>query len=405
MKSTITQLHRALPLLLFVAVSLVVYTSLEAEFVSDRFGGITTIQSQATGSFRVGQVNNRWMLITPEGQGFLALGLSHAGGAWQGLLGPKRQEALEKVRNDLRDLNFNATGYVPELSAEFNYIHNADRLPGSPGTLSGQGKRKHLYEDVFDPAFHARLQKHIQGIADKTAQDGHCIGYWWTDIPVWNPGQQRQKFGLSYVDFIRALPEGAPGRIRYESWKKENTTAKDETFHILIARELYRATAAAYREFAPGKLLFSERYNTIPGAPLEIIAEAGKVVDVISFQPYEKTLKSDTLDQVYAMTGKPIILSDWSLSFPVEGHTKTMWPQFSTPAEAATAYEAYLNSAFAKPYILGYFKCQYRDAILPTGQLKQGIRTVSGALRKDWATNLKEIHKRLLAGFEKHLRL
>jgi hypothetical protein len=82
-----------------------------------------------------------------------------------------------------------------------------------------------------------------------------------------------------------------------------------------------------------------------------------------------------------------------------------MWPQFSTPAEAATAYETYLNSAFAKPYILGYFKCQYRDAILPTGQLKQGIRTVSGELRKDWATNLKEIHKRLLAGFEKHLRL
>jgi hypothetical protein len=352
-------------------------------------------------TWTLGERNGRQCLLTPEGKPFLVLGLSHASGAWQGLLGPPKERALENLRTDLRDLKFNAVGYVPELIVEFNYIHNADRLPGSPGTVTGRGERKHLYEDVFDPAFHTRLRKHIQNIADKTANDTRCIGYWWTDIPVWNPGQQMQKFGLSYVDFIRALPEGAPGRVRYESWKKENPTAGDDAFHILIARELYRVTAAAYREFAPAKLLFSERYNTIPGAPLEIIAEAGKVVDIISFQPYEKTLKGDILDQVNAMTGKPIILSDWSLSFPVEGHKNTMWPQFPTSAEAATAYEAYLSSALAKPYILGYYKCQYRDAILPTGQLKQGIRTVNGDLRRDWAERLQQIHSRLLEDFEK----
>ena len=363
--------------------------------------GASVIETHAADikPWTIGITNGRQHLVTPDGKPFLTLGLSHASGAWQGLLGPKKEQALENVRTDLREMKFNAVGYVPELIDEFNYIHNADRLPGSPGTVTGQGQRKHLYEDAFDPAFHTRLRKHIQGIAAKTAQDAHCIGYWWTDIPVWNPGQQKQKFGLSYVEFIRSLPEGTPGRVRYESWKKENTTAKDDAFHTLIARELYRVTAAAYREFAPGKLIFSERYNTIPGAPLEIIAEAGKVVDVISFQPYEKTLKGDILDQVHAMTGKPIILSDWSLSFPVEGHTNTMWPQFPTPAEAATGYEAYLTSAFAKPYILGYYKCQYRDAILPTGQLKQGLRTVSGELRKDWAESLRQIHTRLLEKF------
>lgn len=161
------------------------------------------------------------------------------------------------------------------------------------------------------------------------------------------------------------MPEGAPGRVRYESWKKESPTANEDAFHVLIARELYPVTAA-YREFAPAKLLFSERDNTIPGAPLEIIAEADKLVDVISFQPYEKTVKGDILDQVNAMTGKPIIRSDWSLSFPVEGHTNTMRSQFPTPAAAATAYEAYLSSAFAKPYILGYHACQYATPSSPS---------------------------------------
>ena len=363
--------------------------------------GFHPVIAQNVKQWTITTKNGRQHLVTPEGKPFLVLGLSHASGAWQGLLGPRKQQALENLKTDLRELKFNAVGYVPELVAEFAYIHNADRLPGSPGTVTGKGQRKHLYEDVFDPAFHARLRKHIQGIAYKTAKEARCIGYWWTDIPVWNPGQQKQKFGMSYVDFIRAMPDGAPGRVQYESWKKENVAAKDDAFHILIARELYRVTAAAYREAAPGKLIFSERYNTIPGAPLEIIAEAGKIVDVISFQPYEKTLKGDILDQVHAMTGKPIMLSDWSLSFPVEGHDNTMWPQFPTPAEAAKGYEAYLTSAFAKPYILGYYKCQYRDAILPTGQLKQGLRTVDGELRQDWAQSIARIHQALLATFEK----
>ena len=67
--------------------------------------------------------------------------------------------------------------------------------------------------------------------------------------------------------------------------------------------------------------------------------------------------------------------------------------------EAAQAYEAYLVSAFAKPYILGYYKCQYRDAVLASGQLKQGLRTVDGELRENWARHLARIHKTLLATF------
>ena len=104
------------------------------------------------------------------------------------------------------------------------------------------------------------------------------------------------------------------------------------------------------------------------------------------------------------MTRKPIILSDWSLSFPVPGHTNTMWPQFPTDDEAAQAYEAYLVSTFAKPYIVGYYKCQYRDAVLASGQLKQGLRTVNGELRENSARRIARIHQSLLATFEKEGR-
>lgn len=360
----------------------------------------------------IAQLRGKWCLLRPDGKRLMILGLSHASGAWQsddGKLTPEeRAKRLATLKQDLRDLHFNAVGYVPELVSEFAYIHNADRLLGSPGTVTGKGqtvfKNQHLYQDVFDPAFKARLQKQIQDICARSAGDANCIGYWWTDIPVWKLERQRQMFGKSYVDFIRDLPKSAPGRIRYEQYRKENGGGDDAGFLVLIARGLYTATAEFYRQFAPDRLLFGERYNTIPGAPLEIIAECGKVVDVVSFQPYEKTLSGEILDNVHALTDKPIMLSDWNLSFPVGSYTNTMWPQFPNESEAAKAYEAYLVSAFAKTYILGYYKCQYRDAVLASGQLKPGLRDQDGKRYESWAQSIARIHQSLLATFEKEGR-
>jgi hypothetical protein len=88
--------------------------------------------------------------------------------------------------------------------------------------------------------------------------------------------------------------------------------------------------------------------------PTEVIEEAAKVVDVISVQPYEGKFSEAKYDEWHKLTGKPLVISDWNLSFPTPEHSVTMWPQFKAPAEAAAAYEAYLRAAFAKPYILGY---------------------------------------------------
>jgi hypothetical protein len=76
-----------------------------------------------------------------------------------------------------------------------------------------------------------------------------------------------------------------------------------------------------------------------------------------------------------------------------------MWPQFPTQAAAAAAYEKYLRDAFAKPYILVYFKCQYVDQVLPTGMLKQGLLQTDGKPYEEFAGLLKVIHERLIEQF------
>ena len=143
-------------------------------------------------NYSLTQTGGNYCFLRPDGKPFMILGLSHASGAWQSdqgaLSGEQKQKRLANLKQDLRDLHFNAVGYVPELIGEFAYIHNADRLPGSPGTVSGKGQAlqqgKHLYQDVFDPAFKARLRRHICGgvngcvVRDNYIHDNECKGIW-----------------------------------------------------------------------------------------------------------------------------------------------------------------------------------------------------------------------------------
>ncbi len=58
-----------------------------------------------TTTWTLGTTEGRQHLVTPDGKPFLILGLSHASGAWQGKPGQARQQALEHLRADLRELN------------------------------------------------------------------------------------------------------------------------------------------------------------------------------------------------------------------------------------------------------------------------------------------------------------
>ena len=43
----------------------------------DAYGGAMTIKAQATGYFWLKEINGRWFFITPEGHGFIPLGVNH----------------------------------------------------------------------------------------------------------------------------------------------------------------------------------------------------------------------------------------------------------------------------------------------------------------------------------------
>ena len=221
-------MKRALALL---AVVLLPITAIHAGDTSqlDRFGGFISIKREATGFFRVEQVNGRWMFITPEGHRYLALGANHIGKFMQ----YQSAELLQRFKGDeakagatlaqtIRDLGLNAgeayAPFWPKLQTEMPWVAN---ISYSQGSLNYQF-------DVFDPAWQAKLREHVVSECRAIANDPFVLGIAFVDQPEW---------GTKRLEYFRSLPENAPGKKRLI--EHQQSAASNEGFLGLVADSHY----------------------------------------------------------------------------------------------------------------------------------------------------------------------
>ena len=77
-----------------------------------------------------------------------------------------------------------------------------------------------------------------------------------------------------------------------------------------------------------------------------------------------------------------------------------MWQQLPNQEEVGMAHREYLDTALAKPYILGYHRCQYIDRFKARkGVLKQGLLKVDGTPYKTLVRTVTENNRFTLDTF------
>jgi hypothetical protein len=306
---------------------------------------------------------------------------------------------------DLRSWGFNTAGYHSPTEIRESLPFMVDvYLAGISYWMADT-----RYPDVFDPAYRTGVERAIAGMCASVRSHPNLLGYYWTDTPRWDPESARRQVGRDWVSHIRSLPSGAPGKRRYVAFLREVHEARpdrcraaygvdpDETdalgardssdldlrhptverddrqFLRLIAREYYRIAGAANRREDPDHLVFGDRY--LGGDhPVEVVEEALPWIDVLSVQPVRLEFERELLDRLHALSSKPILICDHQSSFYTDAYPRTLWDQSPSESEAARAYDAYLSSAFERPYLVGYHRCQYIDRFEPSlGVLKQGL--------------------------------
>lgn len=411
---------------------------------TDRFGGSTALPAKSTGIFRTERTNDRWWLVTPAGHRMIALGINHLSELknpadyrrthFASRLGNDWPRVFAEVEQQCRGWGFNCAGFQTpaELCATMPYVLSTKFADASFWLESL------TYVDVFSPAFAAAAEAKAKAAAAEMKANPMCLAWTWTDSLCWDLKLTRKSHGTDFVSFMRSLPAGAPGRERYTAFLRARhrelshlnagygTTfvsfdelaradwsrfdrerpavfADDREFLRLIARHYYETVSTPFRREHPTGLLIGDRFHS-RDYPDEVLAEAARFIDVLGIQPgdhYQPSVvplsrpdetRFDTaeFDRLHRLTGKPIVIADHQCGFFDDQTPKTGgWYQYPSAAEAAASYERFLRDALARPYVIGYFRCQYLTAYRDhVRRFKQGLLRPDGAPYEDFVTRL-----------------
>ena len=388
--------------------------------------------------FRVDHTGERAAIITPAGDPLFLLGLNHVGES-----APREPAAraafLAEAVGRMRAWGFNNLGYGTPDEAR-------DALPFLAQLQLTQGSHfqeaaQFTYLDVFDPEFQRTTRETIRSYCATTSGHPNLLGYYWSDTPRWDIDLARRLRGDDWVSALRRLPAASAGKRAYVEFLRESYhddpsqyvaayghtiasfddllvfdfrefdrahptgRADDELFLGRIARELYQVIGGAFREFAPGRLLFGERYKMYDH-PDVVLREAAKWIDVLSIQPGpevgprpgpgrdETVFDGATFDRLHQLIGKPILICDHQVSFHTPKHPVTLWHQAPDPSTAAALVGQFVLAAATKPYIVGYQRCQYVDSFRTDrgNMLKQGLVDVNGTPHPGLTGSLPALH-------------
>ena len=385
------------------------YVAVEG-YQTDRYGGNIDIKRKATGFFRIEKINGRFLLLTPEGHAYVALGANHVGGYMKKQA--KKMGFLKKHNNDMaqaakamlgliKDLGLNAGGSFEHEARHAHLLPRIARLYYAPG--SNRLAEAGLGPDVFDERELKKLHDFVAQEVKQYADDPWVIGISASNIPPWDDRRMKR---------VRAAKAGSPMRKRYQksieqryqniasynriykdnlgsfdllaNQKKlkpfpqnKKTKEDNEAFLALIADRLYATVRSAIKKGAPNHLFLGESviFRTLPDKVLKAI---GPHIDAYSAQvimksygakviknspdqsPHWQTFSKKDFDHVHSLTGKPVIIDDWVASFSLTKpfDTKTECGFFYGEEEASKQAAEWLVSAFERPYIIAAFKCQ-----------------------------------------------
>lgn len=321
----------------------------------------------------------------------------------------------------LRDLNVNTIGswsdyhlfpavmpYTPILG----FARHAPAVPGVAVGLTGQAVR-----DYFDAAFVSAAPGEAQ-LAASCASDPWCIGVFSDNELGWGPPLIITQ---PLFDAYFRLPAGAAGKLALQAYLEQryagNVAAFNADFALslasfadvqtmtalgaawdtdgparravrhgftgVVAEQYFRVVHDALRALDPTMLILGARFLSY-STPPEVAAAAAPWVDVVSTNYYEfgpawfdlaQTLGAsagyitaarmfDDVDTIYALTGKPVLISEFGYR-SAESDLPNSWPPFyptlATQAERADSFSRYQRRAVQRPYVVGTHWFKHAD--------------------------------------------
>jgi hypothetical protein len=399
--------------------------SLRAEdFGWCQYGGYLNTKAKPTGFFRVELVDGRWWFVDPDGHLFFSTSSTGIGAGG----GEARIQGREDYYTALPPRDLNSGRRSPPGFYAWNLArrHGADasakwvdlalaRL-GSWGlntignwsdprlwdahrkayqvNLDGWGMREGYLglPDVYSDEFQKTADRDAATQCAPHKDDPWLLGYFIANEPPW-PGRESL-----VVDMIL---DGKPSPIQRAAkvfLAEGDTPERRRQFIYRAFNRFLEVTMAAIRRHDPNHLILGLRFGS--GVPPVEMLQACKAFDVYSLNVYATQVSVKSMEEIYRVTGRPIIVGEFHFGVPGRGLAAGL-VQVRDQAERGTAYRFYVEQAAAFPAFIGSSWFQWVDQPC-TGRMDGenyniGLVDVTDRPYADLVEAMRTTHRRLEA--------
>jgi hypothetical protein len=329
----------------------------------DLYGGWTKIKGKKTGFFHTEQINNRWWLVTPEGNAFFAKGVENielSGDRNNPPVDPLKEAA--KVAKQIKSWNFNCGGCWQKT-----------RLPETPytvilGLASSTIKDlwlKGLIPDYFSPEFREAVDKRAGEMIPQFVNDPMLIGYYTDNEIRWVPDSRSNE---TLLEVFLKKSHDSPGYQKAVALLKERghtpeTMKPDDmdAFLEIAAAQYGKIVNTAIRRYDKNHLIVGSRFNA--RAPIELTRGLAPYYDVFSFNNYDHRAPLYKLKEITRISGKPTMLTEFGFKAMDSGlyNSKGAGYAVETQRDRADLFTDYVEDLARLPSCMGFFWFQYRD--------------------------------------------
>lgn len=368
----------------------------------DAFGGWMELSAEPKMFFYTQKIDGVWWLIDPAGKAFISKGVNHisytADNAPSLGYSPYGRSTQEKYGSQ--------TAWAEEAAARlrrwgFNTIgawsNDIMRRQDIPYTLilniavsAGGDWQRGIFPDVFSSEFEREARRIALTQCSKRADDIYLIGYFTDNELRWGPDWRSDDSLLfSYLKMDAESP-GFQNAVQFltqrhkaiesfnQAWrsnaesfesigemdKSSDTQARrqDEAdFQEQIAHRYFQVCQEAIRKYDPNHLILGCRFAGY--APKPVLQGMKDFVDILSYNSYNPRPPAGVLEEIHAITGKPIMIGEFSFKAMDSGlpNTKGAAKPVQTQQERAEGFTRYVSDLMDQPYIIGYHWFEYAD--------------------------------------------
>jgi hypothetical protein len=398
----------------------------KGDFGYCKFGGYLNTKAKATGFFRVEQVDGKWWFVDPDGHLFFSTsstGMGRGGGDARIQGREDYFAALAPVDTTATPGRRPRTGFYAwnitrrhEARADTKWADLAIRRMESWGlntignwsdsqlwaaqqkayvvNLRGWGMETGYMgmPDVFSDEFPKIVDKAAAEQCASRKNDPYLLGYFIANEPPW-PGRESL-----VVDVILERPPSAIQREAKAFLASGDTPERRKQFLYRAFDKYLEVINAAIRRHDPNHLNLGLRFGgEVP--PPEML-RASKTFDVYSMNVYSTAVNPKVMEEIYRVTGRPIIVGEFHFGVPGRGLAPGL-VQVRDQAERGAAYRYYVEQAASFPAFIGSSWFQWVDQP-STGRMDGenyniGLVDVTDRPYRELIEAMKTTHRRLQA--------